>query len=223
MPPRDWFRRLRLRGLNLGRDAAGGVWVNALLIFGVDPFDAFVQADALAHGLPGTGHPAHVQRVLAPQFDRVDAQLAGRGIGGGCINDARVLDVDGDRFGRRRLLILAGLLRLGFLANLISQPVLTGFKAGVGLVIFVGQFGKVLGMAAIVLVALLLLVWLFQRRMIYFPLEHDVPAADRVLPGVSEVSVKTADGLELGAWFAPGQYHMYQGRDGLAERWSLII
>jgi high affinity sulfate transporter 1 len=44
-------------------------------------------------------------------------------------------------------LILAGLFRLGFLANLISQPVLTGFKAGVGLVILVGQFGKVLGVS----------------------------------------------------------------------------
>jgi fermentation-respiration switch protein FrsA (DUF1100 family) len=78
-----------------------------------------------------------------------------------------------------------------------------------------GQFGKVLGMAAIVLVALLLLVWLFQRRMIYFPLEHDVPAADRVLPGVSEVSVKTADGLELGAWFAPA--------DGRSPRATVLV
>jgi SulP family sulfate permease len=42
-------------------------------------------------------------------------------------------------------LLLAGLLRLGFLANFISLPVLTGFKAGIGLVIFVGQLGKVLG------------------------------------------------------------------------------
>ena len=45
------------------------------------------------------------------------------------------------------LLILSGLLRLGFLANLISQPVLTGFKAGVGVVIFVGQIAKVLGIS----------------------------------------------------------------------------
>ena len=44
-------------------------------------------------------------------------------------------------------LILAGILRLGFLANLISQPVLIGFKAGVGVVIFVGQIGKVLGVS----------------------------------------------------------------------------
>jgi len=44
-------------------------------------------------------------------------------------------------------LILAGVFRLGILANLISQPVLTGFKAGVGVVIFVGQIAKVLGVS----------------------------------------------------------------------------
>jgi high affinity sulfate transporter 1 len=43
-------------------------------------------------------------------------------------------------------LILAGLLRLGFLANFISDPVLTGFKAGVGLVIVVDQVPKLLGL-----------------------------------------------------------------------------
>ncbi|MEA3441818.1 MAG: sulfate permease [Chloroflexota bacterium] len=42
-------------------------------------------------------------------------------------------------------LLLASLFRLGFLANFISLPVLTGFKAGIGVVIFVGQLGKVLG------------------------------------------------------------------------------
>jgi len=42
-------------------------------------------------------------------------------------------------------LLLASILRLGFLANFISLPVLTGFKAGIGVVIFVGQLGKVLG------------------------------------------------------------------------------
>jgi hypothetical protein len=30
---------LRLRGLNLGRDDDGSVWMNALLIYGIDPFD----------------------------------------------------------------------------------------------------------------------------------------------------------------------------------------
>src|SRR5450631_1050487 len=42
-------------------------------------------------------------------------------------------------------LIAAGLLRLGFLANFISDPVLSGFKAGIGLVIFVDQVPKLLG------------------------------------------------------------------------------
>jgi high affinity sulfate transporter 1 len=42
-------------------------------------------------------------------------------------------------------LMIAGLLRLGFLANFISDPVLTGFRAGIGLVIVVDQVPKLLG------------------------------------------------------------------------------
>jgi SulP family sulfate permease len=44
-------------------------------------------------------------------------------------------------------LLLASFLRLGFVANFISLPVLTGFKAGIGVVILVGQLGKVLGLS----------------------------------------------------------------------------
>jgi high affinity sulfate transporter 1 len=43
------------------------------------------------------------------------------------------------------LLMLARLLRLGFVANFISTPVLTGFKAGIGLVIVLDQVPKLLG------------------------------------------------------------------------------
>jgi sulfate permease, SulP family len=43
------------------------------------------------------------------------------------------------------MLGVAGLLRLGFLAEFISSPVLAGFKAGMGLVIAASQLGKVLG------------------------------------------------------------------------------
>jgi len=42
-------------------------------------------------------------------------------------------------------LCLAAILRLGFLAYFISAPVLTGFKAGIGLVIIVDQLPKLLG------------------------------------------------------------------------------
>nr|MCU0964774.1 SulP family inorganic anion transporter [Burkholderiaceae bacterium] len=43
------------------------------------------------------------------------------------------------------MLILAAVLRLGFVANFISTPVLTGFKAGIGLVIVLDQVPKLLG------------------------------------------------------------------------------
>jgi len=43
------------------------------------------------------------------------------------------------------VLVLAGLLRLGFLANFISEPVLVGFKAGIGCVIVLDQVPKLLG------------------------------------------------------------------------------
>ena len=43
------------------------------------------------------------------------------------------------------ILVLAGLLRLGFIANFISEPVLIGFKAGIGIVIVVDQIPKLLG------------------------------------------------------------------------------
>ena len=43
------------------------------------------------------------------------------------------------------ILLLARALRLGFLANFISDPVLTGFKAGIGMVIVLDQLPKLLG------------------------------------------------------------------------------
>jgi SulP family sulfate permease len=42
-------------------------------------------------------------------------------------------------------LALACVLRLGFVANFISEPVLVGFKAGIGLVIVLDQIPKLLG------------------------------------------------------------------------------
>lgn len=42
-------------------------------------------------------------------------------------------------------LLIARLMRLGFVANFISTPVLTGFKAGIGLVIVLDQVPKLLG------------------------------------------------------------------------------
>src|SRR5678816_1396756 len=43
------------------------------------------------------------------------------------------------------ILLLARVMRLGFVANFMSTPVLTGFKAGIGLVIVLDQVPKLLG------------------------------------------------------------------------------
>src|SRR5271157_2046097 len=43
------------------------------------------------------------------------------------------------------MLVLASVLRLGFIANFISEPVLIGFKAGIGVVIVLDQVPKILG------------------------------------------------------------------------------
>src|SRR5271169_883861 len=43
------------------------------------------------------------------------------------------------------MLVLASILRLGFVANFISEPVLIGFKAVIGVVIVLDQVPKILG------------------------------------------------------------------------------
>jgi sulfate permease, SulP family len=43
------------------------------------------------------------------------------------------------------LLMIASLLRLGFVADFISEPVLVGFKAGIAVVIFIDQLPKLIG------------------------------------------------------------------------------
>lgn len=64
-------------------------------------------------------------------------------------------------------------------------------------------------LVVVALVALfLLLIWGFQRRLIYLPSSVSVPPADEVLDGAREVTLQTADGLELGAWLVPAR-----GRD----------
>jgi uncharacterized protein len=47
------------------------------------------------------------------------------------------------------------------------------------------------------------LLWLAQRRLIYFPDRAAVPAAATVLPGARDVVLNTSDALRLGAWLVP--------------------
>ncbi len=46
------------------------------------------------------------------------------------------------------VLVAAGLLRLGAIADLVSKPVMTGFLFGLGLTIMIGQLPSVLGIPA---------------------------------------------------------------------------
>ena len=55
-----------------------------------------------------------------------------------------------------------------------------------------------------VAVALLVIAWALQRRLIYLPAGEPVPSAGAVLPGGEDVSFDTEDGLRLRGWFVRG-------------------
>ncbi|NPD03790.1 alpha/beta hydrolase [Nocardioides sp. zg-1308] len=74
-----------------------------------------------------------------------------------------------------------------------------------------------------------------QRQLIYFPDATDVAPAAEALPGARDVTLRTSDGLELGAWYlpadaagdtgmavlmAPGNGGNRAGRTGLARHLS---
>jgi fermentation-respiration switch protein FrsA (DUF1100 family) len=60
--------------------------------------------------------------------------------------------------------------------------------------------------ALVVVAALLLtLLWVFQRKLVYFPGSAQAGRAGDVLPGARDVTLRTADHLELGAWFIPAR------------------
>ncbi len=60
------------------------------------------------------------------------------------------------------------------------------------------------GIVVLVLTLLTGLLWAFQRSLVYLPDPGPVPAASAALPGARDVVLLTADGLELGGWFLPG-------------------
>lgn len=60
------------------------------------------------------------------------------------------------------------------------------------------------GLVAAVVVVIGLL-WLVQRRLVFLPDTSAVPPAAQVIDGARDVTLTTADGLELGAWYVPGR------------------
>jgi pimeloyl-ACP methyl ester carboxylesterase len=57
----------------------------------------------------------------------------------------------------------------------------------------------VLGVVSAVMAGL----WALQRQLVYFPDRSSVPSAATVLPGARDVTLHTADGLDLDAWLVP--------------------
>jgi uncharacterized protein len=66
---------------------------------------------------------------------------------------------------------------------------------------FVGATGRVLAVLVVALLVLVLLAWLFQRRLIYVP-DRSSPV---VPTGVEEVRYPTDDGHELTGWWLPAE------------------
>ncbi|MQA24433.1 MAG: alpha/beta fold hydrolase [Micromonosporaceae bacterium] len=50
---------------------------------------------------------------------------------------------------------------------------------------------------------LLSVLWALQRHLIYLPDTARVPPAAEVIPGAEDVTLRTSDGLRLGAWLVP--------------------
>jgi uncharacterized protein len=73
-----------------------------------------------------------------------------------------------------------------------------------------------------VLAAALGLLWLFQRRLLYFPAPGPVPPAASVLPGAEDVTFETPDGLRLAGWFVPAPPGDPAGRGGRARPAVLV-
>jgi high affinity sulfate transporter 1 len=96
----------------------------------------------VVYALLGTSRPLSVSTTTTL------AILAASAVGGAAPGgDASVLIAAGATLAMivGALLVTASALRLGFVADFISEPVLTGFKSGIGLVIVVDQIPKLLG------------------------------------------------------------------------------
>lgn len=66
--------------------------------------------------------------------------------------------------------------------------------------------GIVLGLVAVLLMGLAVgMLAALQRRLIYFPDSTAVQPAGRVIDGAHDLTLRTSDDLELGAWFVPAR------------------
>ena len=151
LPIATW--RLTYRREFLGSDVVAGLTTAALVIpkamalavIAGLPVEAGLYtslAAMLVYPLLGSSRPLSVTTTtpiaILTAAEVVALSTPGSGADAGAVAATLALLVGA-------ILILARLLRLGFLADFISKPVLVGFEAGVGVVLLVGQLKSVLG------------------------------------------------------------------------------
>ena len=82
--------------------------------------------------------------------------------------------------------------------------------------------GRVLRVLVIVLMiggVVVGMMWWLQRQLIYFPDASSVPRAGAVIEGARDVTLRTDDGLELGAWFVPAA----PGSEAAGRRMAVLV
>lgn len=105
------------------------------------------------------------------------------------------------------LLMLASALRLGFVANLISAPVLTGFKAGIGLVIVLDQAPKLLGLHIVKAG--------FFRDIL--SIAHQIPNTSLITLAIAVVTMLVLGGMEK--WLPHSPAPLIAVAGGIAVSW----
>jgi high affinity sulfate transporter 1 len=109
------------------------------------------------------------------------------------------------------ILLLARLLRLGVVANFISAPVLTGFKAGIGLVIVLDQVPKLLGIH--------IAKQGFFRDL--FSIAHHIPETSLLTLAVAVATLLVLIGMERWLPHAPAPLVAVSG--GIAAVWFFSL
>jgi len=146
IPAFEWLRSYQ--GAWLRADVVAGLTAGAIVIPKAMAY-ATIAAIPLQAGLYTAFLPMVVYAVLGTSSvlslstTTTIAILTGAAIGGSSADPVAATATLAILVGA--ILLVARVFRLGFLTNFISDPVLTGFKAGVGLVIVVDQAPKLLG------------------------------------------------------------------------------
>ena len=151
LPMPDWLRDYRMKWLR--PDLVAGVTAGAIVIPKAMAYATIaglpVQAGLYTAFLPmaiyavlGSSRPLSVSTTTTIAFLSAAAlgQVAPGGDPASLVSACATLTLLVGAF-----LIVASVLRLGFVANFISEPVLTGFSAGIGFVIVLDQVPKLLG------------------------------------------------------------------------------